>query len=195
MWDRTSLLPLSCPAPLRQKCQYTERLAVSIHRSIEFLSKEESAKNIAEWEHRMHSQCLHAVLTCPAIQKNRLALEVSPHGDDCDLIFRPRLQTWKQAASAGLRTGSGPWSPGTALPGIRQGEGWGCASPLKTTIYLRQLKSCRTSGTRGITEELTGQMDEMNLMRLWFLPWAIEHTFPNCIYSPNVFLLPTIIFP
>ena len=157
MWDRRSLLPFSCPTTLPEKCQCTERLAVSVHRSTEFLSKEESATNIAEREHGVHSQCLHVVLTCPAIQKNRLALEVSPHGDDCDLIFRPRLQTWKQAANAGLSTGSRPWSPSTALLGIRQGEGRGCASPLKTTAYLRQLKSCRTSGTWGITEEFTGQ--------------------------------------
>lgn len=157
MWDRRSSLPLSCPAPLPQRCQYTERLAVSMHGSTEFLSKEESAKNIAEYKQRMHSPCLHVVLTCPAVQKNRLALEVSPHRDDCDLIFRPRLQTWKQGVNAGLRRGSGPWSPCTALLGIRKGKGWGCGSPLKTTFYPRQLKSCRTSGTWGIPEKLTGQ--------------------------------------
>lgn len=87
------------------------------------------------------------VLTCPAIQKNGFALEVSPHRDDCDLIFRPRLQTWKQVVNARLCRGSGPWSPSTALLGIQKGKGRGCGSPLKTTFYLRQLKSCRTSGT------------------------------------------------
>lgn len=122
--------------------------------------------------------CIHSASMwfLPVLPFRRIGLPSrSPHGDDCDLIFVPGCRPGNKQPMPGWSTGSRPWSPSTALLVIRRARG-GAVHLLKTTAYLRQLKSCRTSGTWGITEEFTVRMAEMNLMRLRFFLWP--HYFP-----------------